>query len=165
MATYWYSTNGMHHKRLSNRHTSLLDQAFDRRIRVQIYDVEAFGPSVVAVANPFAGTMIAGDIHYGLYRHPSLALTDTISLDTLELTDSENLLLQLTRGDNAVGTATTRSTHSNTNNDDVTSTTTFAPPRHKNRRKKRVSSSTAAAGPKDDHECLPCCILSWWILI
>ncbi|KAI9254498.1 hypothetical protein BDA99DRAFT_586583 [Phascolomyces articulosus] len=92
---YWYTTNGMIHKRLSNRHTALLDQAFDRRIRVQIYDIDAFGPSAVAVANPVAGTMSAGDIHYGLYRHPSLVLNNSsAAIDSLILMDSDNLLLQ-----------------------------------------------------------------------
>lgn len=150
-ATYWYSTNGMHHKRLSNRHTSILDQAFDRRIRVQIYDIEAFGPSVVAVANPFAGTMTAGDIHYGLYRHPTLALTDTVSLDTLVLTDSENLLLQpFTTHSTSVS-----DTHSYHNNNDENSFT----PRRKNRRKKQCVSSNSNS-PKEEHDCPPCCILS-----
>ena len=92
---YWYTTNGMVHKQLSNHHTALLDQAFDRRIPVQIYDIDAFRPSAVAVANPVTGTMTAGDIHYGLYRHPSLVLNNSsAAMDSLIFMDSDNLLLQ-----------------------------------------------------------------------
>ncbi|KAI8143030.1 hypothetical protein BJV82DRAFT_613190 [Fennellomyces sp. T-0311] len=91
-AAYWYTTNGMVHKRLSSRHTVLLDQAFDRRIRVQIYDIDAFGPTAVAVANPVAGTMTAGDLHYGLYRHPSLLLNNSsAAMDSLILMDTDML--------------------------------------------------------------------------
>lgn len=112
-ATYWYSTNGMDHKRLSNRHTRLLDEAYERRIRVEIYDIEAFGPSVVAVANPFAGTMTAGDIHYGLYRNPSLALHDasSSSLDTLILLDTDNLLLKTSPSSPTTATKTDSDEH------------------------------------------------------
>ncbi|KAI9491910.1 hypothetical protein BDB00DRAFT_873937 [Zychaea mexicana] len=114
-APYWYSTNGMVHKRLSNRHTALLDQAFDRRIRVKIYDIDAFGPSAVAVANPVAGTMTAGDIHYGLYRHPSLVLNNSsAAIDSLIFMDSDNLLLPQ---------ETTTTTHESFR--DVGSTATF----------------------------------------
>ncbi|KAF7725523.1 hypothetical protein EC973_009553 [Apophysomyces ossiformis] len=89
MATYWYSTNGMDQRRLSNRHLAVLDQAFERRTRVQIFDDDAFGRNVPAIANPYQGTMTAGDIHFGLYRHPSLWQMSEDSLDTLILMDSE----------------------------------------------------------------------------
>ncbi|KAI8333981.1 hypothetical protein BC941DRAFT_433520 [Chlamydoabsidia padenii] len=69
--TYWYSTNGMDHKRLANRHVAALDEAFERQTRVTIYDDEAFG-NRSAIASPHLGTMTSGDIHYGLYRQPSL---------------------------------------------------------------------------------------------
>ncbi|KAI7851416.1 hypothetical protein BDC45DRAFT_515719 [Circinella umbellata] len=92
---YWYTANGMIHKRLSNNHTTLLDQAFERRIRVQVYDNDVFGPHAVAVANPAAGTITVGDLHYGLYRHPFLVFNNSsATMDSLILMDSENLLLQ-----------------------------------------------------------------------
>ncbi|SAM05457.1 hypothetical protein [Absidia glauca] len=68
---YWYSTNGMDQKRLANRHVAALDDAFERQARVTIYDDEAFG-NRSAIASPHLGTMTSGDIHYGLYRQPSL---------------------------------------------------------------------------------------------
>ncbi|KAG2218829.1 hypothetical protein INT45_007596 [Circinella minor] len=93
---YWYTANGMIHKRLSNNHTPLLDQAFECRIRVQVYDNDIFGPNTIAVANPAAGTMTVGDLHYGLYRHPFLVFdhSSATTMDSLILMDSENLLLQ-----------------------------------------------------------------------
>ncbi|KAI9252431.1 hypothetical protein BDA99DRAFT_541150 [Phascolomyces articulosus] len=93
MASYWYSTDGMDHKRLSTRHLDMLDHAFERRARVEISDDQAFG-NVTAMADPFLGTMTAGDIHYGLYRHPSLRKSESnCSLDTLILVDSTAAIL------------------------------------------------------------------------
>lgn len=89
MVTYWYSTNGVDRKRLSNRHLALLDQAYEHRARVQIHDDEVFGHNIAAVANPYMGTMTAGEIHYGLYRYPSLMQTSEASLDTQLLLDGE----------------------------------------------------------------------------
>ncbi|KAI8644687.1 hypothetical protein BD408DRAFT_441467 [Parasitella parasitica] len=66
MASFWYSTNGMDQRRLSSRHLPTLDQAFERRARIQIFDDEVFGQNVAAVANPYQGTMTAGDLHFGL---------------------------------------------------------------------------------------------------
>ncbi|KAI9495532.1 hypothetical protein BDB00DRAFT_786332 [Zychaea mexicana] len=93
MASYWYSTDGMDHKRLSTRHLELLDRAFERRARVEIRDDQAFG-IVPAIADPFLGTMTSGDIHYGLYRNPSLRQSESnCSLDTLILVDSTAAIL------------------------------------------------------------------------
>ncbi|KAI9306990.1 hypothetical protein BJ944DRAFT_238252 [Cunninghamella echinulata] len=80
--TYWYSTNGMDHKRLADRHVSALDEAFERQTRVQIVDPEAFG-NHPAIASPHLGTMTSGEIHYGLYRQPSLWESSDNSLDNL----------------------------------------------------------------------------------
>lgn len=87
MASYWYSTDGMDHKRLSNRHLAVLDRAFERRMRVDIRDKSAFG-DLPAVADPYLGTMTSGDIHYGLYRNPSLRTSEMDALDNLVLVDS-----------------------------------------------------------------------------
>lgn len=70
--SYWYSTNGLDRRRLSNRYLAILDQAFTEHARIQIVDDELFGQDVLAMANPYQGTMTAGDIHYGLYRQPPL---------------------------------------------------------------------------------------------
>ncbi|ORY90031.1 hypothetical protein BCR43DRAFT_499898 [Syncephalastrum racemosum] len=105
MASYWYSTDGMDHKRLSNRHLAVLDRAFERRMRVDIRDKSAFG-DLPAVADPYLGTMTSGDIHYGLYRNPSLRTSEMDALDNLVLVDSS---LDL-------NTNTSRSRHGNTNN-------------------------------------------------
>ncbi|KAL9558380.1 hypothetical protein PS6_001347 [Mucor atramentarius] len=72
MASYWYSTNGMDQRRLSSRHLPILDQAFERHARIQIFDDELFGQDVPAIANPYQGTMTAGDLHFGLYRQPPM---------------------------------------------------------------------------------------------
>lgn len=112
--TYWYSTDGANHQRLANRHTSLLDQAFDKRKRIQLHDTAMFG-NVVAVANPYAGTMTAGNIHYGLYRHPSLWQDPTgISddLDTLVLIDDDNLLQDASSSNSSTSSTSSRSTSS-----------------------------------------------------
>ncbi|KAI8364674.1 uncharacterized protein BYT42DRAFT_165231 [Radiomyces spectabilis] len=90
--SYWYSTDGMDKRRLSTRHLPALDQAFERRTRVEIYDDEAFG-NHVAIANPYQGTMTAGDIHYGLYRHPTLWRISDASLDTSMLIDSSTAIM------------------------------------------------------------------------
>ena len=93
MASYWYSTDGMDHKRLSNRHLEILDHAYERRARVEISDDQAFS-NVAAIADPFLGTMTAGDIHYGLYRNPSLRKSESnCSLNTLILFDSTAAIL------------------------------------------------------------------------
>lgn len=96
MASYWYSTDGMDHKRLSNRHLAVLDRAFERRARVEIYDEAAFGTGLTAVADPYLGTMTAGDIHYGLYRNPSLRVRrseSSSSLDTFIFMESTTGIL------------------------------------------------------------------------
>jgi hypothetical protein len=90
MASYWYSTNGMSQRRLSNRHLSILDQAFERHARIQIFDDEVFGQNVAAIANPYQGTMTAGDLHFGLYRQPPMWRMSDTSLDTLILMDESN---------------------------------------------------------------------------
>ncbi|KAI8340550.1 hypothetical protein BC941DRAFT_417547 [Chlamydoabsidia padenii] len=81
---YWYSTNGMDRKRLADRHVLALDEAFDRQARVEIFDDEAFKHKS-AVASPHLGTMTSGDIHYGLYRQPSLWESNEASLDNIDL--------------------------------------------------------------------------------
>ncbi|KAI8144517.1 hypothetical protein BJV82DRAFT_70358 [Fennellomyces sp. T-0311] len=114
MASYWYSTDGMDHKRLSTRHLDILDRAFERRTRVEIYDDQAFG-NVAAVADPFLGTMTAGDIHYGLYRNPSLRQSESnCSLDTLILVDSTAAILP----PNAAQQSRSRYSNNQSNNDD-----------------------------------------------
>ncbi|KAG2207494.1 hypothetical protein INT47_004242 [Mucor saturninus] len=90
MTSYWYSTNGMNQRRLSNRHLSILDQAFERHARIQLYDDEVFGLNIAAMANPYQGTMTAGDLHFGLYRQPPMWRMSDTSLDTLILMDSHS---------------------------------------------------------------------------
>lgn len=90
MASYWYSTNGMSQRRLSSRHLSILDQAFERHARIQLYDDEVFGQNIAAMANPYQGTMTAGDLHFGLYRQPPMWRMSDTSLDTLILMDSHS---------------------------------------------------------------------------
>ena len=92
MCSYWYSTNGMNQRRLSIRHLSILDQAFERHARIQLFDDEAFGQNVPAIANPYQGTMTAGDLHFGLYRKPPMWRMSDTSLDTLILMDSDSQL-------------------------------------------------------------------------
>jgi hypothetical protein len=87
MTSYWYSTNGMSQRRLSNRHLSILDQAFERHARIQIFDDDVFGQNITAIANPYQGTMTAGDLHFGLYRQPPMWRMSDTSLDTLILMD------------------------------------------------------------------------------
>lgn len=87
--SYWYSTNGMSQRRLSLRYLSILDQAFERHARIQLFDDDAFGHNVPAIANPYQGTMTAGDLHYGLYRQPPMWCMSDTSLDTLILMDSD----------------------------------------------------------------------------
>ncbi|KAI9313692.1 hypothetical protein BX666DRAFT_2123666 [Dichotomocladium elegans] len=96
MTSYWYSTDGLNQRRLPNTYLDILDHAYRRRTRVEIIDDEAFGSNVAAVADPFLGTMTAGDIHYGLYRNPSLhRMSDgSSSIDTLILFDSTSGILQ-----------------------------------------------------------------------
>jgi hypothetical protein len=90
MTCYWYSTNGMSQRRLSSRHLSILDQAFERHARIQIFDDEIFGHNVPAIANPYQGTMTAGDLHFGLYRQPPMWRMSDTSLDTLILMDVDD---------------------------------------------------------------------------
>ncbi|CAO3590952.1 unnamed protein product [Absidia cylindrospora] len=97
--TYWYSTNGMDRKRLADRHVTALDEAFDRQARVQIFDDEAFG-NRPAFASPHLGTMTSGDIHYGLYRQPSLWEDSMPSLDSMKL-----VLGSIGNGNNSNNTA------------------------------------------------------------
>ncbi|CDS13671.1 hypothetical protein LRAMOSA05845 [Lichtheimia ramosa] len=95
MASYWYSTDGMDQKRLSDRHLELLDKAFEGKKRVEIHDQQAFG-NTAAIADPFLGTMTAGDIHYGLYRNPTLRVMmdeDDTSINSLAMLDSTTLML------------------------------------------------------------------------
>ncbi|KAI7883362.1 hypothetical protein K492DRAFT_192748 [Lichtheimia hyalospora FSU 10163] len=95
MASYWYSTDGMDHKRLSDRHLELLDKAFEGKKRVEIHDQQAFG-NTAAIADPFLGTMTAANIHYGLYRNPTLRVMmddDDTSMDSLMMLDSTTLML------------------------------------------------------------------------
>lgn len=89
MTSYWYSTNGMSQRRLSLRYLSILDQAFERHARIQLFDDDAFGHNVPAIANPYQGTMTAGDLHYGLYRQPPMWCMSDTSLDTLILMDGD----------------------------------------------------------------------------
>lgn len=111
MASYWYSTDGMDRKHLPNRHLDVLDRAYERRARVEIYDEQVFGPNVPAIADPYLGTMTAGDIHYGLYRHPSLRTSDT-SLDTLIFADSTIGILASSSSNNNNNTTIRRSSNS-----------------------------------------------------
>jgi hypothetical protein len=77
----------MTQRRLSHRNVALLDRAFERHDRIQIYDDEVFGVNVPAIANPYQGTMTAGDLHFGLYRQPPMWRMSDTSLDTLILMD------------------------------------------------------------------------------
>ncbi|KAI9352423.1 hypothetical protein BD770DRAFT_393423 [Pilaira anomala] len=87
-SSYWYSRNGLDQRRLSHRHLSILDQAFERHARIQLFDDEVFGQNVIAIANPYQGTLTAGDLHFGLYRQPPMWRMSDTSLDTLILMDS-----------------------------------------------------------------------------
>ncbi|KAI8984016.1 hypothetical protein BDF20DRAFT_857571 [Mycotypha africana] len=106
---YWYSTNGMMQRRLPLHHLAILDQAFERHARIQLLIEEEedlfFSGSmtcsnpkqqqqqhkhiVTITANPYQGTMTAGDLHYGLYRQPPLWRISDASLDTLILLDDD----------------------------------------------------------------------------
>ncbi|CAO0802976.1 unnamed protein product [Mucor circinelloides] len=97
MASYWYSTNGMDQRRLSSRHLPILDQAFERHARIQIFDDELFGQDVPAIANPYQGTMTAGDLHFGLYRQPPMWRMSDTSLDTLILIDPTEMISKTSR--------------------------------------------------------------------
>ncbi|GAN05626.1 hypothetical protein MAM1_0097c05098 [Mucor ambiguus] len=97
MASYWYSTNGMDQRRLSSRHLPVLDQAFERHARIQIFDDELFGLNVPAIANPYQGTMTAGDLHFGLYRQPPMWRMSDTSLDTLILIDPTEMISKTSR--------------------------------------------------------------------
>ncbi|KAG2219560.1 hypothetical protein INT45_013219 [Circinella minor] len=127
MASYWYSTDGMDHKRLSSRHLEILDRAYERRTRVEISDDQAFG-NMAAIADPFLGTMTAGDIHYGLYRNPSLRKSESnCSLNTLILVDSTtailppspNALLQQQASRSRYNNNTSSSNNNNLSNNDI----------------------------------------------
>lgn len=74
----------MDRKRLADRHVSALDEAFDQQTRVEIFDDEAFR-NKSAIASPHLGTMTSGDIHYGLYREPSLWEQNEANLDNINL--------------------------------------------------------------------------------
>lgn len=100
MTSYWYSTNGMSQRRLSNRHLSILDQAFERHARIQIFDEELFGHNVSALANPYQGTMTAGGLHFGLYRQPPMWQMSDTSLDTLILMDIDDSSVKINRHSN-----------------------------------------------------------------
>jgi hypothetical protein len=115
MTSYWYSTNGMSQRRLSNRHLSILDQAFERHARIQLYDDEVFGQNIAAIANPYQGTMTAGDLHFGLYRQPPMWRMSDTSLDTLILMDSHSEIDEAINNMNT--TIVTKNRHSNGDND------------------------------------------------
>ncbi|KAI9303152.1 hypothetical protein BJ944DRAFT_268855 [Cunninghamella echinulata] len=117
MTSYWYSTNGMDQRKLSNKHMQLLDEAFERRTRVQIYDEEALGHSIPAIANPYQGTMSAGDIHYGLYRYPSLWQMDEEDGYDLDTSLLMNINMSLsTSSTSLTSSTTTKNNNSNTKN-------------------------------------------------
>ncbi|CAO3593054.1 unnamed protein product [Absidia cylindrospora] len=159
MPTYWYSTRGVDQTRLSNRHLNLLDEAFERRTRVQLYDTDAFGHGVPAIANPYQGTMSAGDLHYGLYRQPSLAQDSDLQLDmsllmecpsSLQPSLKSSTLLDSPRSRFSPSSAMTcrplRSQHSTLcNDDDGQQSGSYSPPRR-------------SPALYEDH-CL-CCIIS-----
>jgi hypothetical protein len=92
MSEYWYSTNGLIQRRLSSRHLHALDQAFESHARIQLLDEDLFGPNVVAIANPYQGTMTASDIHYGLYRQPPMWRMSNSTLDGFILMDIKDRL-------------------------------------------------------------------------
>lgn len=89
-ASYWYSTSGRIHLRISSTHLDSLDEAFKQHTRIQIVDEQLFGPDTTINAFPSQGTMTAGDLHYGLYRQPPLwQQDDTTSLDMFLLEEQE----------------------------------------------------------------------------
>jgi hypothetical protein len=90
----------MSQRRLSSRHLSILDQAFERHARIQIFDDEVFGHNVPAIANPYQGTMTAGDLHFGLYRQPPMWRISDTSLDTLILMDMDDSSAKMNRHSN-----------------------------------------------------------------
>ncbi|KAI8065577.1 hypothetical protein BC940DRAFT_303740 [Gongronella butleri] len=104
--TYWYSTDGLDRKRLSDRHVPFLDEAFLQQKRVEIYDPDAFGDTV-ALACPHLGTMTAGDIHYGLYRQPSLWQPEDDGLDCMLFDDERSTSLAVPQHKRASDAATT----------------------------------------------------------
>ncbi|CAO3644669.1 unnamed protein product [Cunninghamella echinulata] len=115
MTSYWYSTNGMDQRKLSNKHMQLLDEAFERRTRVQIYDEEALGHSIPAIANPYQGTMSAGDIHYGLYRYPSLWQMDEEDGYDLDTSLLMNINMSLSTSSTSLTSSTTTKNNNNNN--------------------------------------------------
>ncbi|OAD05674.1 hypothetical protein MUCCIDRAFT_106233 [Mucor lusitanicus CBS 277.49] len=90
----------MDQRRLSIRHLPLMDQAFERHARIQILDDELFGQNVPAIANPYQGTMTAGDLHFGLYRQPPMWRMSDTSLDTLILIDPAEMISKASRFSN-----------------------------------------------------------------
>ncbi|CAO3613878.1 unnamed protein product [Cunninghamella blakesleeana] len=130
MSSYWYSTNGMDQRKLSNKHMELLDDAFERRTRVQLYDEEALGHSIPAIANPYQGTMSAGDIHYGLYRYPSLwqmENDDYYDLDTsLLMTNTNNNLSTSSMTTTTINNTTTKNRFYRSSSINPTTVNTFS---------------------------------------
>lgn len=147
---YWYSTNGMVQRRLPNRHFTMLDQAFERRARIQIYDDEIFGANVSALANPYQGTMTAGDLHFGLYRHPPIWRMSDVSLDTLTFI-----------GDSTITDSTNgirHNSHGNMIHDKEDTTDTATDDNNRNLKLKTIQRKRFMATVEED--CIGCCRIS-----
>ncbi|RUS22343.1 hypothetical protein BC937DRAFT_89616 [Endogone sp. FLAS-F59071] len=67
MSCYWYSTDGSRRTRIDNVHLSKLDRAYETQSKIELN----LGDRTL-VASPSTGVLSSGDIHYGLYREPSL---------------------------------------------------------------------------------------------
>lgn len=174
MASYWYSTDGMDHKRLSSRHLDMLDNAYKNRTRIKIFDDYAFGPEVAAIADPYLGTMTAGEIHFGLYRNPSLRVSGDgmDDLDNLILLDSTAAMFQFPSSSSSSSSSTSGSSPSTTDNCVLVASHNFLGQRrhsfpavkNNNSSKKRsMPSSTpnrSTGQPSNQDECV-CCIISW----
>ena len=173
MASYWYSTDGMDHKRLSNRHLDMLDDAYKNRTRIKIFDDYAFGPEVAATADPYLGTMTAGEIHFGLYRNPSLRVSGDgmDDLDNLILLDTTAAMFQFpSSSSSSSSSSTSGSSPSTTNNCVLVASHNFLGQRrhsfpavkNNSSKKRSVPSSTAnrsTGQPTNPDECV-CCIIS-----
>ncbi|RUP43944.1 hypothetical protein BC936DRAFT_150160 [Jimgerdemannia flammicorona] len=66
-SSYWYSTDGPNRIRIDNAHLATLDYAYETQSKVQLN----VGDQTL-LASPSTGVLSSGDIHYGLYREPSL---------------------------------------------------------------------------------------------
>lgn len=164
----------MDHKRLSSRHLDMLDNAYKNRTRIKIFDDYAFGPEVAAIADPYLGTMTAGEIHFGLYRNPTLRVSGDgmDDLDNLILLDSTAGMFQFSSSSSS-SSSSSGSSPSTTDNCVLVASHNFLGQRrhsfpaiknnNNNSSKKRSDSSSTpnhSAGQRPNQDECVCCIIS-----